>query len=149
MKPVLLSGLTEGCYLGCTLSDQIIFSFKGKQLGPGWCGSVDWAPTCELQRHWFDSQSGRMPGFRARSPVGGTREATTHWCFSSLPSPLSKNLFGKKGSSWLKSICCESTQSPGDLAHIVHRRPSFLSLLCTSGFCQTSEWTLSLEPSTE
>ena len=37
-----------------------------------------------------------MPGLQDRSPVGGTREATTHWCFSpsfSFPSPLSKNKF--------------------------------------------------------
>ena len=32
--------------------------------------------------HWFDSQSGPMPGLQTRSPVGGTWEATTHWCFS-------------------------------------------------------------------
>ena len=43
---------------------------------PGWCGSVDRAPACELKGHWFDSQSGHMPGLRARSPVGGVREAT-------------------------------------------------------------------------
>ena len=29
-----------------------------------------------------------MPGLRARSPVGGVREATTHWCFSPSLSPF-------------------------------------------------------------
>ena len=40
-----------------------------------------------------DWQSGHMPRFRARSPVRGVQEVTTHWCFSpsfSFPSPLSK-----------------------------------------------------------
>ena len=32
---------------------------------------------------------GHMPGLWARSPVGGAREATTHWYLSlSLPPPL-------------------------------------------------------------
>ena len=51
---------------------------------------------CELKGHGFDSQSGHMPGLRARSPAGGVWEATycCIWCFSpSLPPslPLSKN----------------------------------------------------------
>ena len=56
---------------------------------PGWCGWVDWVPACEGKSHRFCSQSGHMPGFWARSLLGGAWEATTHWCFS--PSlPLSK-----------------------------------------------------------
>ena len=51
---------------------------------PGWCGSVDWVPACKPKGRWFDSQSGHMPGLWARSPVGGAREETTHWCFSPL-----------------------------------------------------------------
>ena len=54
---------------------------------PGWCGSVDWVPACEPKCCQFDSQSGHMPGLQARSPWGGTREATTHWCFSPCVSP--------------------------------------------------------------
>ena len=61
---------------------------------PGWCGSVAWAPAFEPKGCMFDSQSRHMPGLRARSPVGGVQEATTHWCFLSLsfslPDPLSK-----------------------------------------------------------
>ena len=54
---------------------------------PGWCGSVDWAPACKAKGHWFNSQAGHRLGLWARSPVGGTQEATTHWCFSPfLPS---------------------------------------------------------------
>ena len=30
--------------------------------GPGYCGSVDWVPACEPKGHWFNSQSGHMPG---------------------------------------------------------------------------------------
>ena len=33
---------------------------------------------CKPKGHWFNSQSGHMPGLQARSPVGGAREATTH-----------------------------------------------------------------------
>ena len=40
-------------------------------FGYGWYGSGDWAPACEPKGHWFDSQSGHMPGLQARSPVRG------------------------------------------------------------------------------
>ena len=37
---------------------------------------------------WLSGLStGHMPGLRDRSPVGGAREATTHWCFSPSLSP--------------------------------------------------------------
>ena len=45
-----------------------------KKLGPDWCGSVDWVPACKPKKHQFNSQSGHMLGFRAKSPVGGMRE---------------------------------------------------------------------------
>ena len=60
----------------------------------GWCGSVNWAPTCEPKGHWLVSQSGHVPGLQARSPVVGAWEATTHWCFSpsfSFTLPLCLN----------------------------------------------------------
>ena len=41
------------------------------QMSPGWYGLVDWALACELKGYQFNSQSGIMPGFQARSPVGG------------------------------------------------------------------------------
>ena len=56
-------------------------------LIPGWCGSVDWVLACEPKRSRFDSQSGHTPGLQARSPVGGAREAATHWYFSPSLSP--------------------------------------------------------------
>ena len=45
---------------------------------PGWRGSprwttFSWVPACEPKGHWFDSQSGHMPGLPARSPVGRMR----------------------------------------------------------------------------
>ena len=65
----------------------LFFEIRINQGCPGWCGAVGWMPACELKGHWFDSQSGHMPGLQARSPVGGAREATTCWCFfPSLPS---------------------------------------------------------------
>ena len=74
---------------------------KKRKISPGWCGSVDWAPTCEPKGCWFDSQSGYMPGLWARSPIGGVREATAHWCVSpslspSTPLSLKRNKIFKK-----------------------------------------------------
>ena len=85
---------------------------------PGWCGSVDWAPVCKPKGRWFDSQSGHMPGWQARSPVG--HETTTHWCFSSSfshPSPLKineQNLLLRKALSCAKqdSISGKPDQDP-------------------------------------
>ena len=71
---------------------------KRTKLCPGWCGSVDWVPTCEPQGHWFDSQSEHMPGLQARCPVGGAQKTSTHWYFSPSLSPslsLSKNKYIK------------------------------------------------------
>ena len=59
-----------GCLVHCKMLSSI--------CSPGWCGSVDCALVCELQGRWFDSQSGHMPGFRARCPVGGMLEATIY-----------------------------------------------------------------------
>ena len=56
-------------------------------FSPGWCGSVDWVTAREPKGLWFNSQSGHMPGLRARSPVRSTQEGTTHWCFSPSLSP--------------------------------------------------------------
>ena len=61
---------------------SITFALRIRQMCPGWCGSVDWVLACKPKGVQFDSQSGHMPGLWARSPVGGTWEATTHWCFS-------------------------------------------------------------------
>ena len=51
-------------------------------FSPHWQGSVDWVPAWEPKGHWFNSQSGHVPGLLARPPVWGVWEATTHWCFS-------------------------------------------------------------------
>ena len=57
-----------------------------KENGPGWCGSMDWAPTCKPQGHLFDSQSEHIPGLQTKYQAGGAWEATTLWCFSpSIP----------------------------------------------------------------
>ena len=69
------------------------FTDESWLLSPGWCGLVDWVSACEPNSHWFDSQSGHMPGLWARSLVRGTREATHIDVSLPLfhPSPLSKN----------------------------------------------------------
>ena len=56
---------------------------------------MDWVQACKPKRHQFDSQSGHVPGLRARSPVEGCARGDhtlTFLSFSfSLLSPLSKN----------------------------------------------------------
>ena len=61
--------------------------FKTQAFCPGWCGSVAWVPAFDPKSHWFNSQSRNIPRLQARPPVGGAREATTHWCFSPSLSP--------------------------------------------------------------
>ena len=53
-------------------------------MSPGWCGSVDWAPSCEPKGCWFNSRSGHMPGLLARSLAGGAWEATDQWISQTL-----------------------------------------------------------------
>ena len=67
-------------------------------MGPGWYGSVVWAPACDLKGYQFDSQLGHMPGLQAKSPVGDDQEATNQ-CFSPSLSPsllLSLKIKSKK-----------------------------------------------------
>ena len=54
---------------------------------PGSWGSVDSVSACKTKGHWFDSQSGHMPGLWARSPVECTWKATTHDVFLPLFLP--------------------------------------------------------------
>ena len=49
---------------------------EGWLTSPGWCGSADWASSCKWKGHWFDSQSGFMPGLQYRAQVGGVQGAT-------------------------------------------------------------------------
>ena len=51
-------------------------------FSPGWCGSVDWGPACELKGHWFNSNWPK-PQVQARAPTGGRQEAT-HQCLSHI-----------------------------------------------------------------
>ena len=65
-------------------------------------GVAQWIESAGLwtKGHWFNSQSGHMPGLWARSSVGGTREATTHWCF---PPSLSPSFLSLKLNKILKN----------------------------------------------
>ena len=58
-----------------------------KRFPPGWCGPVNWVLAREPKVHQLYSQSGHMHGLRARWPVGGAWEASTHWCFSPSLAP--------------------------------------------------------------
>ena len=90
MSPMLLKTLFLGNQ--AALCD-VYFGCSKMSIHPGWCGSVDWVLACESKGWQFDSQSGHMPGWQARSPVGGVQEATNrcislaHRCFSPSLSP--------------------------------------------------------------
>ena len=69
-----------------------------EKLRPALAHVAQWTecqPACEPGGHWFDTQSGHMPGLRARSPAGGVQEATTltflSLSFSFLPLSLKMN----------------------------------------------------------
>ena len=84
---------TVNNYIDCHLKVKGCWYFlKIVKYRCGWCGSVDWAPAREQKGHWFDSQSGHVPGLQAGSLVGGVWEATDR-CFSpSLPPSLPLSL---------------------------------------------------------
>ena len=94
-----------------TLTIQFNFGWRTKKCSvkssnsiPSWCGSMDGVLACKPKGHWFNSQSGHMPGLQTGSPELGRRgvawEATTHWCDVSLPlflpPPLKINKIFKK-----------------------------------------------------
>ena len=54
------------------------FIFLNSHQRPWLVWLSDWVPICKSRGHRFNSQSGHMPGLRARSWVGVTLEATTH-----------------------------------------------------------------------
>ena len=56
---------------------------RSTEFCSGWCSSVDWVSLYEPKGHWFNSQSGHMPGLQA----GGVKEAITHGYFSPSLSP--------------------------------------------------------------
>ena len=90
--PKLGSLAFQGLLLRSTPLDHVSSTVEGpqktKQMGPRWCGSVDWVPTCKPKGCWLDSQSGHMSGLSARSPVRAAQEANIHWCFSPLSPSL-------------------------------------------------------------
>ena len=87
--------------------------FKGRE-SPGWYDSVDQAPAHKPKGHRFDSQSGHMLGFQARSPFGGVQEATNGCIFHTsmllslsffLPFSLKINkIFKKRQRKFVKEI---------------------------------------------
>ena len=70
---------------------------KNKAFCAGWCGSVDWVPSCKpkgCQINALNAQTGHMPELWARSLMEDISEANT-FMFLCLPffllSPMSKN----------------------------------------------------------
>ena len=105
-------------------SSQVGFTLLRPEIPhcPGWCGSVDWVWPCKPKGRQFDSQSGHMPGFQARSAVGGMWEAPTHWFFSSFLSlsfslKINKILKKKEKKKSIHSLKKESS----DLWNLSHK----------------------------
>ncbi|KAF6131152.1 hypothetical protein HJG60_008033 [Phyllostomus discolor] len=75
-------------------SDHIIIT-----SGPDWYGSVGWLSSCKPKCHQFTSQLWHIPGWQARSPVGGTCKRQpisvppSHQCFSPALSPSLSPVF--------------------------------------------------------
>ena len=125
-----------------------------QKSSPGWCGSVDWELACKPKGCQFHSQSGHMPGFRARSPVGGVQVAGVenshlllkyHWSklhfqnlplesihFSPFPPPLSLQF---KQLLWL----LQATFLPVPLLPVSHHLNHWCSshLITSPPWCQT------------
>ena len=62
-----------------------------RSLCPGWCGSVDWAPPCELGGLlvWFPVRTHAWVA--GQVPFGGAHKKEPHIDVSAPPFPLSKN----------------------------------------------------------
>ena len=74
---------------------------------------MDWAPACDSKGHWFDSQSGHMPGLWARSPAGSWERQPHIEGFSpSLPLSLKINkIFKKRKKLEMYKVCtCRSNR---------------------------------------
>ena len=70
---------------------------KLPRMHPGWCGSVDWALSCDPKGHQFDSRSGHMPGLWLGPQLAACERQPmflSHIDLSvplSFPFPVSKN----------------------------------------------------------
>ena len=90
---VKLKGISQPLERQTFLKQDIKSPNHKRRYCPDWYGSVDWAPACKPKGHRFDSQSGYIPGLRARFPVG-VCEWQPHINITlsvSLSSLLSKN----------------------------------------------------------
>ena len=66
---------------------------KIRHTCPGWWGSVDWAPACELKGCWFDPWSEHTPGCGPGPQVGACKRqpmdvSLSHRCFSPFLPPF-------------------------------------------------------------
>ena len=61
---------------------QLLLCISNQGGSPGWCGSLDWVPACKPKGHWFNSQSGHMPGLWARLPGAGHKGEKRENCYS-------------------------------------------------------------------
>ena len=58
----------------CTFLSNFLVNLK--LFCPDCCGSVSWTSSHKPKGPQFGSQSGHIPGLRAKFPVGGVQEAT-------------------------------------------------------------------------
>ena len=97
--PTSMSLFSHSHHLKCPFNPSLLHKpldvHQELVYSPGWRGSVDWALVWEPKGHWFDSQSGHMPGLQAKSSVWELMRGNHTLMFLSLSfsllSPLSKN----------------------------------------------------------
>ena len=68
---------------------------KEENFSPGWCDSVVECQPADQGVASLTPSLEHMPEFRARYPVGGAQQATTHWCFCPSLSPSFPSLKNK------------------------------------------------------
>ena len=67
------------CAKGLSVSHSFFSNFFFNFFNYALAGVAQWIEhQSKAKGQWFDFQSGHMPEFRGRSPVGGAWEATTH-----------------------------------------------------------------------
>ena len=67
---IFLFCVTQNIIVAWDLAFYFIKStVENKKEAPYWCDLVGCVPACEPKGHWFNTQSGHMPGLWARSFV--------------------------------------------------------------------------------
>ena len=88
--------LTSRDHYSISLTESFLILLSKINLSPDWCGSGGWTLSHKLKGHWFNFQSGHIPGLWGQVPIWrharGNLLIFLYLSFSLL-SPLSKNKY--------------------------------------------------------